>query len=181
MLESFPIQEILKPQTQKFTISCKSFVLRICLPPFFLLHDLCDVPAPLAVVVLLYLETLSWGFWHSCFSGDSSPSTWVTKQFSFFITGCIRGPGPPDLPLTLWKWLWYLTFYHLAQAPPNTCGAGGGEGRFWIFAQLCFQGFTQAGKAASQNCQPELEIARMGKAGKRFHAKICSTKIYQSC
>lgn len=28
-------KEILKPQTQKFTISCKSFVLSICFPLFF--------------------------------------------------------------------------------------------------------------------------------------------------
>lgn len=62
-------KEILKPQPQKFTSSCKSFVLSICFPPFFLLHDLCDVPAPPAGVVLLYLETLSWAFLLSWFSG----------------------------------------------------------------------------------------------------------------
>lgn len=48
-------KEILKPQSQTFTSSCKSFVLSISFPPFVLLHDLYDVPAPPAVVVLLYL------------------------------------------------------------------------------------------------------------------------------
>lgn len=161
-------KEILNPQTQHFTSSCKSFVLSICFPPFFLLHDLCDVSAPPTVVVLLYLETLSWGFLHSCFSRDSLHLGRQKERKAVFITECIRGPGSPDLPLSV-KRAMRAYFPSPGSSPPQTQR---GEGQFCIFAQLCFPRFTQTGKAASQNCQPELEIARMGKVGRDFMPKF---------
>lgn len=154
MLESFPIQQreikILNPEV----CYCKSFVLSICFPSFFfLLHDLWDVPAPPAVVVLLCLEMLSRGFLHSCSSGDSSPSTWWDrrkgKQFSFFHHRVHHTSRfSCSAPLSV-KMATRADFPSPGSNP--TDGAGGGERRVSVFAQLCFPRFTQAGKAASQN------------------------------
>lgn len=105
-------------------------------------------------------------------ASPGTPSTWGDrrrgKQFSFFITECIRGPGSPDLPLSV-KRAMRAYFPSPGSSPPQTQR---GEGQFCIFAQLCFPRFTQTGKAASQNCQPELEIARMGKVGRDFMPKF---------
>jgi len=148
---------------------------------FLVLHDLCDIPAPPAPVVLLYLYTLSQGFL-DLFSGGSSPSTvWDRrKKKAVFICQLWVQQSPPGLLLVclfLCESDWEGSLFHRPpQTPPKACGASGGEGRLCFpppaSAQLCCPRFAGAWKAASQSCQHGLEIARMGQVGRRFHAKI---------
>lgn len=150
--------------------------------PQSLLCDLHNIPASPAAVVVLYPQAIS----HELFSfiplgrslslhllgqkeqenifhlpsQDAAESSWALPHLpSFCVKMVVKA----------------LLLHYLPQAPPRALGTRGRGERLCFCPPvflLCFPRFAGAWKAANQNCQPGLEIARRGKVSRRYRAKI---------